>query len=307
MTRGPDQTPQPYRPPDFEEFWQRLAASRSSRPVAAVREHIPADDIPGFRIERIDFKGDSGNLLHGWISIPQPLPKPLPAFLWLPGYGRESHVPDEYSCYPGFVSMAYNLHGHGAMHQEEYTPERGYFARGVEDPEKWVFRGLILDAMRALDILAAQPEVGPGLLGCTGISQGAGMALMLGMISERLGAVCADVPFLAAMPLQIRKASYRYPLKELKDWADARPLGMEQVMGTLSYYDTLNCAGMVRTPVQVSYGTKDPATPAFSVIALGEELPEPKRVIGYQDLGHDWSPEMPANNSHWFRKYLVDR
>ena len=44
------------------------------------------------------------------------------------------------------------------MHQEEYTPERGYFADGIGDPEKWVFRGFILDAMRALDILAAQPD-----------------------------------------------------------------------------------------------------------------------------------------------------
>lgn len=304
MTQAPPVLP-PYPPEDFDEFWEGVLASRARRPPAYIREHDPEDDISGHRIERIDFKGDAGGLLHGWIAIPDAVRLPAPAFLWLPAYGNESHPPDEYSCYPGFVSMSFNLHGLPAFHEEPYVPEKGYLARGLEGPDTWVYRTVVLDALRGLDILAVQPEVDPDSLFCAGLSQGGGLAIMLAALSDRLRGACGDLPFLAAMPWTIRKAAYRYPYKEMKDFADARALGMETVLSTLSYYDTVNMATRAKCPVQVSYGTKDPACPPNTVQAVYDALPEPKRLVVYEGLGHDWHPEMPANNVDWLQSLLV--
>jgi cephalosporin-C deacetylase len=295
---------EPYPPDDFREFWERIGRERSHRLAASVRTHEPNDDIEGLRVERIDFKGDAGGLLQGWIAIPQDATTPLPGHLWLPAYGCESHLPDEYSCYPGFVSMSYNLHGLGAFHREPYSPEKGYLSEGLADPETWVFRSYVLDALRALDILADQREVQPEALFCGGFSQGGGLALMVAAASDRVRAVCSDMPFLSSMPWTIRKAAYRYPYKEFRDFAEGRALGMEIVLATLSYYDTLNVATLARCPVQVSCGTRDPASPPNTVEAIARALPYPKNLVVYEGAGHDWVPQMSVNNAAWYRREL---
>jgi cephalosporin-C deacetylase len=304
MSRPQDPILEPYPPPDFDEFWSRTVAGRGDRPIAAYRTHDPKDDIPGFRIERIDFRGDQGDILHGWIGIPHGLTGPAPGHLWLTAYGHDSHLPDLYSCYPDYINLSYNIHGHDAFYQEKYVPSRGYLAVGIEDPETYIFRRLALDALRALDVLASQTEVDSERLVCGGLSQGGGLSLMMAMIAPKLRSVCTDMPFLSSMPWAMKKASYRYPYKELKDFADTHALGMEQVMGTLAYFDTLNCASRAKCPVQVSYGTLDPACTPNTVIAIAQALPDPKNLIVYEELGHDWTPEMRAINMAWHRRFI---
>lgn len=302
--RSEDPILAPYPPEDFDDFWERTVSGRSVRPPAFVREHRSLEDTDTHRVDRIDFKGNGEQLLRGWIAVPHGHREPQPAFLWIPAYGLDSHIPDEYSCYPGFVSLSYNIHGLPTYHREPYMPDRGYFASGIEDPEKWIFRGFVLDALRALEVLAAQPEVDATRLGCAGMSQGGGMALMLACATDRLRAVCADEPFLSSMPWSMKKA-YRYPYKEFKDWADKRALGMETVLSTLSYFDTLNCAARARCPALVSYGDRDPACPPNTVEAIARALPEPRRLVVYKDHGHEWHPDMPANNAEWLRTHMV--
>lgn len=302
MSRDTDPILPPYPPDDFNEFWDRMESERSHRSPAWVREHRPDEDIDTHRIERIDFQGDTENPLHGWIALPQGTALPAPAFLWPHAYGLESHVPDAYSCYPGYISMSYNMHGLGAYHHEKYTPEKGYFTKGIEDPDNWIFHAFVRDALRALDILAAQPEVDPSHLYCAGLSQGGGLGIMLSAATDRIRAACADLPFLSSMPWAIKKA-YRYPYKEFADWASRRALGMEAVLGTLAYFDTLNCATRAKCPIQVSYGTRDPACTPNTVMAIYKALPEPKNLLVYEDHGHDWHPTMPLHNAAWFRRF----
>jgi len=287
----------PYPPEDLADFWQAATAEAMAAPLEMHRTFRNEFDLPGFTVDTFSFRGIGGGVLHGWLAAPLHA-RGLPGFVWIPPYGRESLLPNEYGTRSGCVSLSLNFFGHEAFHQEAYTPSRGYFAEGVGDPSTWVFRRMYQNAVIAVRLLQAQAEVDAERIGAMGMSQGAGMSIWLGAWCPIVRAVAADMPFLGAMSFAFSRTAHRYPLKELIDFAEATPLGMERVRHTVSYFDTMNQAQFCRVPTQVSLGEKDPAARPEAVSAIYEALPGEKRLIRY-DWGHDWHPEMVENNRSW--------
>jgi len=292
----------PNLPEDFQEFWDQTVEETKSQPLDFHRSLRNDYELPGFMVETVHFRGMFGADLKGWFAFPQGARR-APAFLWLPPYGRESLLPNEYGTRAGFASMSFNFFGHTAFHQERYVRERGYFAEGAAAPETWIFRTMIQHALLALRVLQSQIEVDEDNIGSMGLSQGGGMSIWLGALSPIVKVVCADLPFLGAMQHALSKSVYRYPLKELVDFMDTIPVGRETVLHTISYFDTMNTATQCAVPTQLSLGLKDPATRPDSVEAIFNALPGTKRLIEY-DSGHDWHPEMIENNRSWLLKYL---
>ncbi|MBA3725329.1 MAG: acetylxylan esterase [Armatimonadetes bacterium] len=283
-----------YLPEDFVAFWEEATAEADGISVDFERRKTTMQNLPEHEVELIDFLGMLGARLHGWIAIPRE--NPAPGFLWIPAYGHESHLPNEHSTRLGMASMSFNFHGHGAFHQEEYRPARGYFAQGIEDPRTWIFRSMAQNCLVAMRVLQAQPEAGD--LSAAGLSQGGGMAIWTAAHSPLVKNVVADLPFLSAMRYTLGKELYRYPLKEVADFAATIPSGMERVLRSVSYFDTVNQATRLKVPTLVSLGKKDPAVRADTVRAVYEAIPSQKKLIEY-DTGHDWNPAMIDADLDW--------
>lgn len=292
----------PYVPEDFDSFWKEAVEESRAEPLDYRRSLRNAFDWPGFVVETLSFRGMHGATLHGWLAYPEGARR-LPAFVWLPPYGRESLLPNEYGTRGGFASLSFNFFGHEAFHQEEYLPERGYFSEGSEDPQTWVFRTMFQNAMIAAKVLQSQIEADEDRIGCMGMSQGGGMAIWMGALCPIVKSVCADMPFLGGMNETLARPVHRYPLRELYDYAGAIPLGMPRILHTVSYFDTLNMATRCRVPTQVSLGEKDPAVRPPVVEAVYNALPGTKRLIRYP-IGHDWHPNMVENNRSWLLETL---
>ncbi len=201
------------------------------------------------------------------------------------------------------MSLSFNFFGHGAFYRETYRPERGYFAEGVESPATWVFRRMAQHAHLALRALAGMEEVDPSRLGVMGMSQGAGISIWMGAWSGIPKAVCADMPFLAAMRFALSRNAYRYPLKELIDRSETLEGGKQRILDTLSFFDTLNQATFCRVPTHLSLGLKDPAVRPETAQAVFDALAGEKRLERY-DVGHDWYPPMIENNRSWLMEHL---
>jgi len=294
---------QPYQPEDFEEFWRETLEETNGVQVDFTRGNKNIYRLPGFSVNALDFRGTKGNILHGWISIPEEVPEPLPAFLWIPPYGREGSFPNPYTTRAGFVSFSFNLHGLPAFHRESYEPSRGYFAQGISDPHTWVFREVAQNCLLAIRILCAQPETDETRISAMGISQGGGIALWLAWLSSQVRVIAADLPFLAAMREVFSKKIHRYPLKEVTDYLEKHSLDIENVLRTISYFDTVNHAPKIEIPVQISYGKKDPACKPQNVRAVYNTLACKKRLIAYEG-GHDYDSAMIANNTEWLKEHL---
>ncbi len=295
----------PYVPEDFDEFWRETVTQAVAVPLDFRRSLSNDFDCPGFVVETFEFRGSEGRLLSGWIAYP-PGARRLPAFLWLPPFGLESSLPNRYSTREGFVSLSFNFHGNSAFHQEKYAVGKGYFSDGAASPETWVFRRMFMDSVIAAKVLQAQLEVDEDRVGAMGMSQGGGMSIWLGAWSPIIKAVCADMPFLGGMDNVLRGKVYRYPLKELTDFADDVPLGEALLLNTVSYYDTINQATRCAKPTQVSLGLKDPAARPEQVRGIFEALPGTKALKAY-DWGHDWHPEMIDNNRDWLMENLSSK
>lgn len=294
---------QPYGlPEDFAEFWKETVEEALHAPLD-YHISVQADPVSSSHIvHSLQFSGVDGRRLNGWFAYPEGARR-NPGFLWIPPYGRESVLPNAYGTRAGMVSLSFNLHGESAYHQEKYIIERGYFADGAASPETWVFRRFFQDTVIATRVLQAQIEVDEDKLGVAGMSQGGGLTIWNAAWNPLIKAACADMPFLSTIGRTLLSQVYRYPLKELRDFMDALPLGEERVLHTLSYFDTVHHARFVTKPTHVSLGLKDPATRPDTVRALFEALAGPKELLEL-DWGHDWHPQMVEANLNWFAQYL---
>jgi len=284
-------------------FWSDAVAEAMDVRLDFRRSQQKEQSPPNHHVDLIDFRGMHGEPRHGWIAAPRE-GKRHRSFLWIPPYSRWSMMPNEYGTREGMTSLSFNFFGESAFHQETYTPARGYFAKGAHDPETFVFRQMFQDAVIALRVLQAQPECDEDRIGAMGMSQGGGIAIWLGAwLPLVVKAVCADMPFLGAVPWIFSHAVHRYPIKELTDYMASIPLGREVVLHTLSYFDTLNQAPFCKVPVHVSLGLKDPAVRPPQVHAIYNALPGEKALVELE-WGHDWHPSMVDANAAWLVRHL---
>lgn len=289
----------PYeKPEDFQEFWTDVTAEAMAYPLKVSTFRIVPDQSPTHVVEVFSFAGIQGRVRHGWLAYPEGARR-LPGFLWVPPYGRESKLPDEYGTRTGMVSMSFNFHGEDAFHQEAYKPDRGYFAEGAEDPSTWIFKTMYQDAVIALRILHAQVQVNEEQIGVSGMSQGGGMSIWLGAWVSLVKSVVADMPFMCGMGDSVLKYAYRFPLKELSDYMHEIPIGEQRVLNTLSYFDTIFQAEHCAKPTQITVGLKDPSCRPPNVQMAYDALPG-KKHLETLDWGHDWHPNMVINTKRWF-------
>jgi cephalosporin-C deacetylase len=292
----------PYPPENFVEFWRETEAEAHALPLEYHRSLSNNFELPGFTVETLQFRSVGGRILQGWIAYPRGARR-LPGFVWVPPYGRESLLPNQYGTREGFVSLSFNFFGHDAFHQEKYVKERGYFGQGAESPEGWVFRQMYQDASVAARVLQAQVEADEDRIAAMGMSQGGGISIWLGAWCQVVKAVCADMPFLGGIAQTLESSVYRYPLKELVDFMDTIPIGRERVLNTVSYFDTINQATLCEVPTHVSLGLQDPAAKPLQVRAIYEAVTGQK-VLREYNWGHDWHPDMVSNNRQWLIDHL---
>lgn len=295
----------PNIPKDFDQFWSNAFDQVQNAPIQYSRKPSEDHQTESHFIEELTFQGTDQQTLCGWIAIPKisHASKSLPAFVWLPPYGRSSVLPDKYGTREGYVSLSFNFHGNAAFHQEKYEPQRGYFADGILKPNTWIYKRLLQNACLAVNILAELDEVNAKKIGAMGLSQGGGMSIWLGALHPLIRAVCADLPFFGGVSELLSNKVYRYPPKEIIDFIDNDPEKSRQVHETITYYDTTHFATRCKTPTLISYGTKDPASRPPAVKSIYEALAGEKHLIEYE-WGHDWHPQMIENNLAWLDSKL---
>jgi cephalosporin-C deacetylase len=294
----------PAPPPDFEAFWRAVVAESDALPIVYERVHHPDDDTPTHRVYRLRWQGADGKGREGWYAIPKHATEPLPGLLYLPGYGVNAVPINENTAFAQFITLSPNLHGYAVEPMVPYSPEYGYFTQGIETPQTYVYRRILIDCLLTARVLGAQLEVDSSRIIAAGLSQGGGLAVMLGAWCPLVRVVVAELPALTYWEYLLNATVWRYPIKEFADYMQATGRSPESLLATLQYFDTVNHAPFVRVPVQLSLALKDPGIRAPVVFSLYDAMPRPKRLLIYEDLGHDWSPEMHTRLQEWAEKFL---
>ena len=252
--------------PDFREFWQRTLAELRAEATDIEEEPLAYRPYREIEASSLRFTSLGGARLQGY-ALRWPDVRPRPLVIHAHGYGGRSAVQWLWAL-TGVNVVGFDVRGFG--NSFDAVPERspwGYMLTGIETPETSVLRGAVCDYMRAC-------QVGTELFGARtsrtafhGYSFSAALALMSEAVTQGADLLAAGVPTFGWHEGRHRLVASGSAV-ETRRYIEARPAERERVMRTLSYFDTMNFAPLVRCPTVAGYGRRDEVVPAETVLAI---------------------------------------
>ena len=290
------------RAPDFDNFWLR-----AKRELAAVD--------PQFRLIKMDSLSTSTRdiflvemrsldnvLIRGWYTHPK-APGKYAAILHFQGYNTDAHLkfvaPEE-----NMAVFALNIRGHGNSRDDINPGFPGFLTHNLKDKERYIYRGVYMDCIRAVDFLWSRDEVDKRYIIVEGGSQGGALCFATAALdNQRISLCIPHVPFLSDFPDYFKIADW--PTNEFADFEKMnKNFGWKGIFQTLSYFDIKNLAGWIRCPVFMAIGLLDKTCPPHINFSAYNQLIVPKSYFVFPNAGHGLSPEHIAMEYDWMKKQL---
>ncbi|CAM3431860.1 MULTISPECIES: acetylxylan esterase [Saccharibacillus] len=277
---------------DLDAFWEATLASYADKPLNGTRElvHTP---MGGMRAYRSTYEGADDTPMHAWYLTPAAEPADggkFPCVVHYHGYGGGKGMPEQFAHYilMGFAVLSVDVRGQGgetgSRLDQPYGAAKGWLTPGILDRETAYYRAITIDAIRAAEWAAAQPETDPNRVLLIGGSQGGGLALIVSALSGVPKAAVAHIPNMCQMDFGILNANSS--LSEAAEFVSRHPGHLDAVLRTLSYFDNVNLAHRIRIPVMVSCGLKDLCCMPETVYAAYNRIVSDKEMRVYPFDGH---------------------
>ncbi|WP_022888779.1 acetylxylan esterase [Agromyces italicus] len=287
-------------PKDFDRFWSETLAEAREFDLDVRIEPV---ETPLATVEVFDvsFAGSGGQQVRAWLRIPSGARGPLPAVVQFHGYGRGRGDAAENLLWAsaGYAHLELDTRGQAWSGSRGATPDDagsgpqvpGFLTRGIEGPETYYYRRLIVDAVRLTEVARELPQIDPNRVGVFGVSQGGGLALAVAGLVPALSCVVARVPFLCDFPRATVITDAR-PYREIVDYLSWYRDRREDVLDTLAYFDGVNFAARAAAPVRITVALMDPVCPPSTVFAAYNRYAGPKEITvwpynAHEGGGHD--------------------
>ena len=282
-------------PHDFDEFWQRTLAEHGSAPVDVVAEPYDAE-LDTIEVHDVTFAGYDAHPIRGWLLLPRQRPAPPPVIIEYLGYGGGRGVPIESLAYSaaGFAHFIMDTRGQGATTRAGDTADPGpttsaipgSMTKGITDREQYYFRRLYVDAVRAVDAVAALPDIDASRPVVTGRSQGGALSLVVAGLRDDIAVTVPHVPFLATWERALA-LSNREPMHEIVRWMKTHRGEVDQALNTLDYFDAGHFGARASCPGSFSVALMDGVCPPSTVYAAYNAYRGPKEITVYRYNDHE--------------------
>ena len=286
--------------PDFEAFWSRtleeLAAVDMEYRLIPLKEH--SNDVrEAFRVE---MKSLGGETISGLLYMPVADGK-YPAMISYMGYGSEVWYADP-SSNPQMIEFMLCVRGQAFNRKPGEKDD--WCTRGLEDKEKYYYRGAFADAVRAIDFVCSLEKTDTDRVFANGESQGGALTLAAASLDGRLKAIAPSAPFLCDYPDYFALADW--PGNWFKDAAEEKGISKEDMFRTLSYFDIKNFTDRIQCPVIMAIGLQDDVCPPHTNFAGYNHIRTEKSWICYPEAFHNvWQQEgWPIAKEDFFEKYI---
>jgi cephalosporin-C deacetylase-like acetyl esterase len=264
-------------PSDFDAFWEGKLAAQAKVPINPVLTPVQTD-VPG--VDMNMFVLDAlGSHAHGYVATPAKDGK-LPAVIQLQFagvYALNAHA-DALRAAEGWLVLNVDSHDKLPNDPSGNIP-RDYQTIGNTDREKSYFLNMYLRDSRVLDYLLTRSDWDGKTIVLTGGSMGGQQSIALaGLRPDRITAVLVCVPAGADTngDLHGRKAGY-------PNWPSDNP----EAMKTALYFDTVNFASRIKTPVMAGMGFIDTISPPAGIWTMLNQIPGPKEPLPMIESEHD--------------------
>jgi len=289
--------PEVEEPKDFDQFWKRTLEKSREFPLNPVFEKV---DIEFKTLEFYDvtFSGYMGQRIKGWFILPKNTKEKLPCIVEFIGYGGGRSFPTDWLFWAsaGYAHLVMDTRGQGSSWSKGDTPDydsepfdpsySGFMTRGILNPEKYYYRRVFTDGVRAVETAMSHPMVDKDKIAVTGGSQGGGISIAVAGLSEDVKLLMPDVPFLCHYRRAI-SITNDYPYYEIVQYLKAHRDKESIVFKTLSYFDGVNFAKRSKAKALFSVALMDTVCPPSTVFAAYNYFPGEKEIRVYPFNGHE--------------------
>ena len=292
---GMDTVAPPWKPADFDPFWDDTMKKLAAVPHDVQRTRRA--DLSKCVDDQVEFKTINGWPAWGILHVPKK-PGRYPAVLILPPVGNGMPVGEDAD---DRVTLGVRVCGWNPSLPDEEAAKRAavaYAPLSMQPADTrethWLYYAYCTIA-RAYDIVAAMPEVDPKRIYITGVSQGGGLALAAASLRPQNAGALAVVPGLCRIDWR--------PLNG-GGWGPVPADGprREQQIKDLAYFDACNLVPRIRSRVAICVGLLDDHTPPHAAInafcRVNESVRE-KRLLVNPWTGHNSWPELDKIMPQW--------
>jgi cephalosporin-C deacetylase-like acetyl esterase len=256
-------------PEDFDAYWAGTLAELMHLPIAPELTEIPLRSTDFGVVYGLRLTSTGPYRVFAYYCVPHGK-GPFPVIVHLPRYGSVNHIPP-YEQRQRYIGVQLCHRGQRLSDQPFAASYPGLLTTGIDDPQAYVYRGIVADCCRVLDFLSSRPEVDPSRIVLTGDD----LALMTAALRPQVDALyCAPALFYATG--RLAPATKGYPLEEINEYVRTFPARAAQVWRTLSYFDPLYFAPKIEADTLLVTGNErdfyGPAVMAPLVEALGSRV-----------------------------------
>jgi cephalosporin-C deacetylase len=288
------------KPADFDQFWQKAKDDLAKVKPNFKLTPMPKMDTKDRRVFEIQMQSLDNYTIRGWLTIPKVKNKNIKfsVLLGLPGY--QVDLDPILGSDPDLAIITLNTRGQGTSRGPIDTRRDEFISYRVEDKNKYVMRGVIMDCVRCIDFIYAQPNLIHDNILASGGSMGGYLALALAGVDKRVDLCSAQNPIMC--DIRGLNGEVQWPMTALKKYVATQPgLTLEKVFDNLDYYDGKNFASEISCPTLIGIGLLDPFAPPNSEYATYNVIPGHKRIMVFKDLAHEISQKYKDLEGRWMR------
>ncbi len=296
------------KPDNFDGFWQDMQAELAALPPAPEVQEIPLRSTDFATAYGVHLTSIGPYRLYAYLSIPRG-DGPFPARYYLPRYGSVVDLVPQGTANGQrreHVTFAICVRGQRLADQPYAAAFPGLLTDGIDDPDGYVYRGIVADCCRGLEYLASRPEVDAARIAAIGNDLAFTTAALCPQVTH---VVCA--PALLHATADLARRTGAYPLEEINDYLRLYPDRETAVQRTLSHFDLRWFAPRVNATILMMAGADGSALDAAALDQMIRAMPGETDVhkaehSGYRDgrhseewLSRQFGMSQPSLPPHW--------
>lgn len=296
----PDEIRSKYqKPADFDSFWAKNMADLEAISPDFKMTPLPDSTKEGREVFRFEMRSIDNVIVRGYLTMPaNRKKKKLAVLLGLPGYQVAVHpmmgTDDD------LAIITLDVRGQGMSRETIHTRRDDYIFYQIENKDKYVMKGAILDCVRAVDFIFSRPELDHDRIIVSGGSMGGFLAIATASLDSRVKLCSAQNPIMSDVHDLVGKVDW--PLDNIRQYIRTQPgLTLEKVLNNLDYYDTKNFASNLKVATLLGMGLLDHLVPPDNIYAVYNNMSNKKHMIIFKDLGHEVGQPYKEFEGRWMR------
>ena len=288
------------KPADFEDFWKKAKADLAAVPPDFKVTYLPDSTKDNRKVYLFEMKSLDNLTVRGYLTVPKTnnKNKKFVVLVGLPGY--QVALPPMFGADNDLAILTLNVRGQGNSRDVIHRPRNEYIFYHVEDKNKYVMRGAIMDCVRAIDFIFTRPDLDHDKILVSGGSMGGFLSIATAAVDGRVSLCSAQNPILSDINSLDGEADW--PVIDIKSYIASKPgLTFSKVMQNLNYFDTKNFATMLKCPTLLGMGLLDPIVPPNNAYIDYNNITAKKHIIIFRDLGHEVGAVYKAYEGRWMR------